>query len=42
MNIRIAITNAMQRAAICAPIAALRTTGKALSRFTPPPLLHAC
>ncbi len=36
MNIRIAITNAMQRAAICAPIAALRTTGKALSRFTPP------
>ena len=36
MNIRIAITNAMQRAATCAPIAALRTTSKALSRITPP------
>lgn len=37
MNIiRTTITTTIQRAALCAPVAALRTYGKALSRFTPP------
>ena len=36
MNIRNAITTAMQHAAHCAPVAALHTCRKPLNRFTPP------